>query len=74
MQYADYKLNLDKLAADFKNATAQAQSETQLNSENLSYDEAFKDIVTPNEEVKEETKSETKDTETNAKKNTHKQK
>lgn len=74
VQYADYKLNLDKLAADFKNATAQAQSETQLNSENLSYDEAFKDIVTPNEEVKEETKSETKDTETNAKKNTHKQK
>lgn len=47
VQYADYKLNLDKLAADFKNATAQAQSETQLNSENLSYDEAFKDIVTP---------------------------
>ena len=74
VQYADYKLNLDKLAADFKNATAQAQSETQLNSENLSYDEAFKDIVTPNEEVKEEAKSEAKDTDTNAKKNTHKQK
>lgn len=73
VQYADYKLNLDKLAADFKNATAQTQSETQSNSEK-SYDEAFKEIITPSEEVKEEVKSEAKDTETNAKKNTHKQK
>lgn len=73
VQYADYKLNLDKLAADFKNATAQTQSETQLNSEK-SYDEAFKEIITPSEEIKEEVKSEAKDTETNAKKNTHKQK
>lgn len=73
VQYADYKLNLDKLAADFKNATAQIQSETQSNSEK-SYDEAFKEIITPSEEVKEEVKSEAKNTETNAKKNTHKQK
>jgi len=73
VRYADYKLNLDKLAADFKNATAQTQSETQLNSEK-SYDEAFKEIITPSEEIKEEVKSEAKNTETTAKKNTHKQK
>lgn len=73
VQYADYKLNLDKLAADFKNATAQTQSETQSNSEK-SYDEAFKEIITPSEEIKEEVKSEAKNTETAAKKNTHKQK
>ena len=70
VQYADFKLNLDKLAADFKNATSQTEKQSQADVENIDYDEAMKDIVAQVEEVKEKAK----DTDTNAKKNTHKQK
>lgn len=70
VQYADFKLNLDKLAADFKNATSQTEKQSQADVENIDYDEAMKDIVSQVEEVKEEAK----DTEKSTKKNTHKQK
>lgn len=70
VQYADFKLDLDKLAADFKNATSQTEKQSQTDVENIDYDEAMKDIVAQVEEVK----GEAKDTEKSTKKNINKQK